>query len=159
MANSLEAAAELCDRLVDEIGSLNRRTLDPLSSKIYYYYSIANEKLGRLSDIRTKLLAHQRTAVLNHNYLGEVTLLNLILRNYLHYNLYDQASKFVTKVELKTEHANSNELARYHFYCGKIYAIQLKYSQSLEYLQLALRKAPQSGALGFRSLVFFFYSF
>ena len=54
---------------------------------------------------------------------------------------------------MKSEHANSNELARYYFYCGKIYAVLLKYSQSLDYLQLALRKAPGTGALGFRSLV------
>lgn len=30
------------------------------------------------------------TAVVRHDAVGQETLLNLLLRNYLHYNLYDQ---------------------------------------------------------------------
>jgi len=40
---------------------------------------------------RSALLALHRTAVLRHDEVGQETLLNLLLRNYLHYNLYDQA--------------------------------------------------------------------
>ena len=40
---------------------------------------------------RRHLLALHRTAVLRHDEYGAETLLNLLLRNYLHYNLYDQA--------------------------------------------------------------------
>ena len=40
---------------------------------------------------RSLLLALHRTAVLRHDEYGQETLLNLLLRNYLHYNLYDQA--------------------------------------------------------------------
>ena len=40
---------------------------------------------------RSLLLALHRTAVLRHDEFGQETLLNLLLRNYLHYNLYDQA--------------------------------------------------------------------
>eukprot|EP01129_Flabellula_baltica_P002640 TRINITY_DN12458_c0_g1_i1.p1 TRINITY_DN12458_c0_g1~~TRINITY_DN12458_c0_g1_i1.p1 ORF type:complete len:484 (+),score=118.57 TRINITY_DN12458_c0_g1_i1:33-1454(+) len=148
-----DSAIELTTKLVEDINKLNRRTLDPLSAKVFFYFSLAYESIGKLGDIRPNLLAFQRTAVLRHNYLGQVSLLTLILRNYLEYNLYDQASKFVEKVEVHMDNANSNELARYYFYYGKILAVQLKYSRSLEYLQLALRKAPQNGALGFRSLV------
>jgi hypothetical protein len=36
------------------------------------------------------LLGLHRTAVLRHDDVGQETLLNLLLRNYLHYNLYDQ---------------------------------------------------------------------
>lgn len=36
------------------------------------------------------LLALHRTAVLRHDAIGQETLMNLLLRNYLHYNLYDQ---------------------------------------------------------------------
>lgn len=39
-----------------------------------------------------KLLALHRTAVLRHDELGQEMLINLLLRNYLHYNLYDQVS-------------------------------------------------------------------
>ena len=45
----------------------------------------------RLSAARSSLLALHRTAVLRHDEYGQETLLNLLLRNYLHYNLYDQA--------------------------------------------------------------------
>jgi 26S proteasome regulatory subunit N3 len=36
------------------------------------------------------LLALHRTAHLRHDVMGQEMLLNLLLRNYLHYNLYDQ---------------------------------------------------------------------
>ena len=38
------------------------------------------------------LLGLHCTAVLRHDEMGQEVLLNLLLRNYLHYNLYDQAS-------------------------------------------------------------------
>ena len=38
----------------------------------------------------SQLLAMHRTAVLRHDDYGQETLLNLLLRNYLFYNLYDQ---------------------------------------------------------------------
>ena len=39
-----------------------------------------------------QLLALHRTAVLRHDNYGQETLLNLLLRNYLQYSLYDQVS-------------------------------------------------------------------
>lgn len=39
---------------------------------------------------RSTLLALHCTAVLRHDETGQEVLLNLLLRNYLHYNLYDQ---------------------------------------------------------------------
>ena len=36
------------------------------------------------------LLGLHRTSVLRHNEVGQEVLLNLLLRNYLHYNLYEQ---------------------------------------------------------------------
>jgi hypothetical protein len=33
------------------------------------------------------------TAVVRHDAVGQETLLNLLLRNYLHYNLYDQVGR------------------------------------------------------------------
>lgn len=40
--------------------------------------------------LRSHLLALHRTAVLRHDEYGQETLLNLLLQNYLQYNLYDQ---------------------------------------------------------------------
>jgi len=94
-----------------------------------------------------------RTATLRHNFDGQVILLNLLFRNYLHYNLYDQAEKLASKTEFKTDKASSNELARYHFYLGRINAIQLSYTDAYRNLQQALRKGPRESAKGFRSIV------
>jgi len=75
------------------------------------------------------------------------------LRNYLHYNLYDQAEKLASKTEFKTDKASTNELARYHYYLGRINAIQLSYTDAYRNLQQALRKGPRETADGFRGIV------
>lgn len=43
----------------------------------------------------SSLLALHRTAVLRHDALGQETLMCLLLRNYLAYNLYDQVGLLV----------------------------------------------------------------
>jgi hypothetical protein len=79
--------------------------------------------------------------------------MNLLLRNYLHYNLYDQADKLVSK-SVFPESANNNQLARYMYYLGRIRAIQLDYTASHRFLQQAIRKAPQNVATtGFNQTV------
>jgi len=147
----IDDARVLSERLVEQIALWNRRTLDPLSAKVYFYLSRTYELANRLADVRVKLMQLLRTATLRHNYDGQVMLLNLLLRNFLQYNLFDQAEKLVQKSEFKQEHATSNEAARYHYYLGRIYAIQLRYSDAFVNLQLAIRKGPRSGAKGFRS--------
>ena len=59
-----------------------------------------------------------RTATLRHDADGQATLLNLLLRNYLQFNLYDQAEKLVSK-SVFPELANNNEWARYLYYTGE----------------------------------------
>lgn len=49
--------------------------------------------------------------------------------------------------------ANNNEVARYHYYMGRIKGIQLEYSEAHKHLIQALRKAPQQTAVGFRQSV------
>jgi len=149
----LPIALEAIDSLTEKLRNFNRRTLDPLSAKVYFYYSYIYEHSGRLDEIREKLLQLQRTSTLRHNFEGQITLINLLLRNYLHYNLYDQADKLASKVEFKTDKAGSNEVARYYYYLGRINAVQLSYSEAYRNLQQALRKGPRESANGFRSTV------
>eukprot|EP00003_Mantamonas_plastica_P028559 TRINITY_DN653_c0_g1_i2.p1 TRINITY_DN653_c0_g1~~TRINITY_DN653_c0_g1_i2.p1 ORF type:complete len:343 (-),score=117.43 TRINITY_DN653_c0_g1_i2:26-1054(-) len=134
------------------LAKLNNRTMDPISSKAYFYFSRAYELSGRIADIRSTLIALHRTATLRHDDLGQATLINLILRNYLECNLYDQADKFVAKTTFP-ENATNSEFARYYFYIGRIKAVQLDYTEAENYLLQATRKAPQSGVLGFRLAV------
>lgn len=144
-------ALECAGALVPWLKTFNRRTLDVFSSRAYFYLSLAYERSGKLADLRPELLAAYRTACLRHDAMGQATLLNLLLRNYLHYNLYEQALKFVQKTNFPESRPNA-QYARYLLYIGQIKAVQLEYSDSHSKLMQAIRKAPQtpSVALGFK---------
>jgi len=102
--------------------------------------------------VRSTLLAAHRTACLRHDEVGQAVLLNELLRNYLEYNLFDQADKLREKTTFP-EQSSNNQWARYRYYLGKIKAIQLDYSVAFKHLEDALRKAPQNSATGFRIAV------
>ncbi|XP_061872918.1 26S proteasome non-ATPase regulatory subunit 3-like isoform X2 [Colius striatus] len=140
------------DDLMQKISSQNRRALDLIVAKSYYYHSRIYEFLNKLDMVRSFLHTRLRTATLRHDADGQATLLNLLLRNYLHYNLYDQAEKLVSK-SVFPEQANNNEWARYLYYTGRIKAIQLEYSEARRTMTNALRKAPQHTAVGFKQTV------
>ncbi|XP_010933362.1 probable 26S proteasome non-ATPase regulatory subunit 3 [Elaeis guineensis] len=128
--------------------NMNRRTVDVLASRLYFYYSYSYELTDSLAKIRGTLLSLHRMATLRHDELGQETLLNLLLRNYLHYNLYDQAEKLRSKAPRFEAHSNQ-QFCRYLFYLGKIRTIQLEYTDAKESLLQAARKAPVA-ARGFR---------
>eukprot|EP01026_Neomeris_dumetosa_P052837 TRINITY_DN469_c0_g1_i18.p1 TRINITY_DN469_c0_g1~~TRINITY_DN469_c0_g1_i18.p1 ORF type:complete len:357 (-),score=48.66 TRINITY_DN469_c0_g1_i18:139-1158(-) len=131
---------------------LNRRTLDALAARIYFYYSLAHESLGILDQVRNELLGLYQQSVLRRDDIGQETLLNLLLRNYLHYNLYDQAEKLRSKAQRPEQSRSNTQFCRYLYYLGRIRAVQLEYTEAKESLQQALRKAP-GGALAFRVIV------
>jgi 26S proteasome regulatory subunit N3 len=106
----------------------------------------------KLEQIRPFLHARLRTATLRNDYEGQAVLINCLLRNYLFYNLYDQADKLVSK-SVFPETASNNEWARYLYYLGRIKAVQLDYSAAHKHLVQALRKAPQHAAIGFKQTV------
>jgi 26S proteasome regulatory subunit N3 len=144
----LEDAKACSSAAIKRLQQFNRRTLDVLAARLYFYYSLSYERTNSLADIRGTLLALHRTATLRHDELGQETLLNLLLRNYLHYNLYDQAEKLRSKTLRSDSHSNQ-QLCRYLYYLGKIRTIQLEYTDAKECLLQAARKAPSS-ARGFR---------
>lgn len=49
----------------------------------------------------------------------KATLLNLLLRNYIHFNLLDQADKLIAKTTFP-ESAGNNQFARYYYYLGQL---------------------------------------
>ena len=108
--------------------------------------------------IRT-LLAAQRTAALRHDDDLQATLLPLLLRNYLEYNLYDQADRLVSKTTFPQGTAQNAQLARWYYYLGRIRAIQLNYTEAHQNLQQAIRRAPEPRkAPGFVQIVCRLYS-
>lgn len=152
LQNKLDEEASQCstslvDRLVQP--TFNRRTLDLISARAYGYYSLSFERCQKLDQIRSKLLDLYRTACLRHDEPGQAALINAILRNYLHYNLYSHADKFRLNTTFPESRSN-NEHARFLYYLGQINSIQLHYSDAYNNLSQALRKAPQHGAVGFR---------
>jgi len=144
-------AFECVNALVLWLKAFNRPTLHLFSARAYFYLSLAYEQAGRLSEIRPELQAAYRTACLRHDPMGQATLLNLLLRSYLTYNLYEQALKVVQKTTFP-ESRPSAQYARYLLYIGPIQAVQLEYSDSHSKLMQAIRKSPQSPtvALGFK---------
>ncbi|KAI5391908.1 26S proteasome non-ATPase regulatory subunit 3 A [Lathyrus oleraceus] len=110
-----EEAKACSSASIDRLKNLNRRTVDVIASRLI--------------------------ATLRHDELGQETLLNLLLRNYLHYNLYDQAEKLRSKAPRLEAHSNQ-QFCRYLFYLGKIRTIQLEYTDANESLLQAARKAP-----------------
>ncbi|RUS22332.1 proteasome regulatory subunit C-terminal-domain-containing protein [Endogone sp. FLAS-F59071] len=148
-----EKGKALSTETVAKVQNLNRRTLDQLSARVYFYYTRFYELTGQLAEIRPTLLAAQRTATLRRDDDSQATLLNLLLRNYFHYNLYEQADKLVSKT-LFPDAAGNNQLARYMYYLGRIKALQLDYTASHAHLLQAIRKAPQGPvAAGFQQSV------
>uniref|UniRef100_T1IVT3 PCI domain-containing protein n=1 Tax=Strigamia maritima TaxID=126957 RepID=T1IVT3_STRMM len=148
-----EAQSVRCsDALIVKLQNYNRRTIDLLAAKCYFYYSRSYEQVNQLSKIRSFLHSQLRTATLRNDFEGQAVILNCLLRNYLHYNLYDQADKLVSK-SVFPETASNNEWARFLYYLGRIKAIQLEYSEAHKNLLQAIRKAPQLTAVGFKQTV------
>ncbi|XP_034721659.1 26S proteasome non-ATPase regulatory subunit 3, partial [Etheostoma cragini] len=112
-------AQKVSDDLLQKIGSKNRRALDLVAAKCYYYHARVYEFLLQFDSMRSFLHTRLRTATLRHDADGQAVLLNLLLRNYLHFNLYDQAEKLVSK-SVFPELANNNEWARYLYYTGRV---------------------------------------
>ncbi len=145
-------AVECAEALARKIVGQNRRTLDAIAARAYYYYVRAYEAAGKMGQIRGFLHARLRTATLRNDFEGQAVLINSLLRGYVEDNLYSQADKLVAKTNFP-ENVSNNEWARYLYYLGRIKAIQLDYSEAHKHLVQSLRKAPQHAAMGFRHTV------
>jgi len=150
--NQMDKASQCSELLMNKIVGQNRRTLDLIAAKSYYYRSRVAELTNTLEGIRGFLHARLRTATLRNDFEGQAVIINCLLRNYLHYALYDQADKLVKK-SVFPETASNNEWARFLYYLGRIKAAKLEYSEAHKHLVQALRKAPQNAAIGFRQTV------
>lgn len=143
----IQEGAAFSDGLVTLVHGLNRRTLDSLASKVYFYYARFYELLPQpaLTTIRPQLLKSLRTATLRKDIDLQGTLITLLLRNYLSTSDVVQADHLVNKTKFPEAAAN-NLIARNNYYLGKIKAIQLDYSGAQAELTSATRKAPQTPA-------------
>lgn len=136
---------------------MNRRTLDPIGAKAYFYYALFHENLDPKPPskhalsvlLRPKLLAALRSAVLRKDTDTQAAVTVLLLRNYISTADITQADLLVAQTQFPSSAAN-NQVCRYLYYLGRIRAVQLAYTQAHEYLESATRKSPTAGpAVGF----------
>lgn len=147
--NRLEQLDKFNDKVVSLLESYNRRSLDFIQAKIWFYISRTKELLDDLHSIRPALLSALRSATLRHDTETAASVITLLLRNYLLCHEVNQAANLVEKTEFP-DNAGSSLVARYYYYLARINAIQLDYSSANEYVIAATRKAPQTQlALGF----------
>ena len=146
--SSLAQATSLCSKAVEDVVQQNRRSLDILGAKLVYFLTRCYElnKDDKLSSLRDRLLALQRTASLRHDSETNATVQNALLRMYMvEDNLYDQAAKLVARAPFPRAKASNPQVARYDYYVGRIRAVELNYSDAHAHLQQAIRRAPQHG--------------
>lgn len=152
---AIEFGAKFSSSLVEQLRNLNRRTLDALSARVYFYYSLFFEQLAPLPPspvasvipIRKNLLAALRTSVLRKDQDTRATVTTLLLRNYLSTSHISQADLLISHSEFPSA-ASSNQIARYLYYLGRIRAIQLSYTEAHEHLIGATRKSPATPSAG-----------
>ncbi|KAI4205247.1 MAG: hypothetical protein LQ350_000569 [Teloschistes chrysophthalmus] len=154
-SDNVELGAKFSTNLVEKLRTQNRRTLDALSARVYFYYSLFFERLTPLPpaptasvvSIRQPLLQALRTSVLRKDLDVWATVTNLLLRNYL-------STSHITQADLLVSHsgfpatASNNQIARYLYYLGRIRAIQLSYTEAHERLIAATRKSPSTPSAG-----------
>lgn len=101
-------------------------------------------------DIRQDLLDALRTATLRKDHDTQASVTTLLLRSYLMSSHISQADLLVTHSQFPEDSAPHNQVARYHYYLGRIRAIQLDYSSSHNHVTSSLRQASSSkSARGF----------
>jgi len=154
-SKTTELGAKFSSNLVERLRTLNRRTLDALSARVYFYYSLFFEQLAPLPpspsasivSIRPHLLTALRTSVLRKDQDTRATISTLLLRNYLSTSHITQADLLISHSEFP-EAASNNQIARYLYYLGRIRAIQLSYTEAHEHLTAATRKSPATPSAG-----------
>lgn len=150
-----ERGAKFSTNLVERLRTLNRRTLDALSARVYFYYSLFFEQLAPLPpspmapvvSIRQNLLGALRTSVLRKDQDTQATVTTLLLRNYLSTSHISQADLLISHSQFPPA-ASNNQIARYLYYLGRIRAIQLSYTEAHDHLISATRKSPSTPSAG-----------
>ncbi|KFD53466.1 hypothetical protein M514_05730 [Trichuris suis] len=146
-----EEAQTCAQEMIYRCEKHNRRSLDALLAKAYFYYTITASSHEKVTTLMQVLQKGLRTATLHHDMECQASLINCLLRIYISESLIELADALTGKVVFPDE-ASSNEWARFHYYYGRVKAVDLEYDKAeCNFLQ-ALRKSPQNGAIGFRRL-------
>lgn len=80
--------------------------------------------------------------------MGQSTIFNLLLRNYLRHSHLEAAYNLIEKCNFP-EGKSSNQFCKYLYYTGRVKAVRREYGEALDMLNQAIRKSPDS-AKGFK---------
>lgn len=92
-----------------------------------------------------------RKACLEFDEITQVTLINCIVRFYILHDAYEQAGNFLSKTKY-FENVSTHEDSRYLYYLGRINSVQMNYSEAFINLTNSIRKAPETCAMGFKTV-------
>ncbi|XP_014813393.1 PREDICTED: 26S proteasome non-ATPase regulatory subunit 3 [Calidris pugnax] len=169
-------AQKVSDDLMQKISSQNRRALDLVVAKCYYYHSRIYEFLNKLDVVRRRRLRKEQELTLAMIEMSGATLrkdgsvvckedaflaiaaLCVSLRLGLHPRWRflreptGAAGDGASRQDLKLHPSGSSWIHSGAFQ-GRIKAIQLEYSEARRTMTNALRKAPQHTAVGFKQTV------
>ncbi|VDK65567.1 unnamed protein product [Onchocerca ochengi] len=148
----LEEAEKCVETLIARIDYHEKRSLDSIAAKAFFYLCLIYETKNKLDQLRAYLNGRLRTATLRRQYDSQAVLIVCLLRAYMLGKHYEAAAMLVAKVTFP-EAASNNDLARFLYYQGRIKAMQLDYTAAAGYFMQAIRKAPQDAAIGFKQNV------
>jgi len=122
--------------------------LYPLLARLYRLRALVAERLPSIS-MRDDMVHAHSLACLRRDEDSQATLLNLVLRDLLDSSQVEQAQKLLSNSTFP-DNASHNQLCRYLYHSGLIYALRLDYTSSFSSLSQSLRKAQVNTGLGFR---------
>jgi 26S proteasome regulatory subunit N3 len=62
-----QTGGSTCLNLIERCKLLNRRTLDPIQARLFFFYSLFSEKQGKLTEIQPFVITSHRTATLRQD--------------------------------------------------------------------------------------------
>jgi len=146
--NGVDAAAvaAFSSRALRRLEQYNRRSLDHVVAKIWFYYLLVAERAEQLhsEELYAHMMASLRTAALRHDGETLAMLETLLLRLLVTTNRLSTATSLVSKTQFPDAQASNALAARYYYYLARLNAIELDYGTALEQITVAIRKAPQT---------------
>ncbi|VDN32863.1 unnamed protein product, partial [Gongylonema pulchrum] len=131
----LDDAEKCVEMLISRIDYHEKRSLDSIAAKAYFYLCLIYETKNKLDQLRAYLNGRLRTATLRRQYDSQAVLIVCLLRAYLLGRHYEAAAMLVSKVNFHT------------------LPPLLNYTAAAGYFMQAIRKAPQDAAIGFKQNV------
>ena len=146
----LPLCVESASLLLARLRSFSRHTLDLIGSKVYIMYSLVHELSGRdaFASIRPELFRAYRTSCLRRDDMGRATLVNLLLRNFITFNMYEQAGKLLDSIpEQYPAAVSNNQFVRHLYYVGRVHAVNCEYGEAHQRLSVVSFQARAHASL------------